>query len=53
MLTRVLAFAHLITLGVGMVECVRGQSGVGTLLLCLGVLMLVLMRVNDLVDITE
>jgi hypothetical protein len=52
MLTRLLTFAHLTTLAVGIVESVRGESGVGTLLLCVGVLMLVLLRVNEMVDQT-
>jgi hypothetical protein len=42
----VLTFAHLATLAVGVIECVRGETGVGTLLLCVAVLML--LRVQDI-----
>jgi hypothetical protein len=45
---RVLTGAHLATFAVGVVECVRGEAGIGTLLLCVAVLMLMLMRVQDI-----
>jgi hypothetical protein len=45
---RVLTFAHLATLAIGVIECVRGEAGIGTLLLCVAVLMLMLLRVQDI-----
>jgi hypothetical protein len=53
MLERTLIAAHLMTLAVGVVECVRGESGTGTLLLCIAVLMLILLRVRELADVAE
>jgi hypothetical protein len=44
----VLTAAHLVTLAIGVAECVRGEAGIGTLLLCVAVLMLMLMRVQDI-----
>lgn len=51
MLTRLLAVAHLTTLAIGVVKCLVGDSGVGVLLLCVGVLMLIILRVNEVIDI--
>jgi hypothetical protein len=53
MTTRLLAAVHLVTTAVGVVMCVRGDSGIGTLLLCFGVLMLILLRVNELPDVSR
>lgn len=49
MLTRLLAAPHLIPLATGVIECVRGDNGIDTLLRRIGVLMLPLLRVNEVI----
>lgn len=40
---------HVLTLVAGVVLCMRGDAGVGALLLCVAVLLLILVRVDDIV----
>lgn len=42
---------HVLTLVVGVVLCIRGDTGVGTLMLCFATFLLVIVRVDDLVGL--